>query len=162
MNMNSKITTLFAAATLSFSAFASPAMAQDKAVTLSGDVMKEQVTLDDNGGDRTEMVKPDLVVPGDRLLFGTDYANDSAETVTDFVVTNPLPSAVRLAEDADADLIVSVDDGESWGKLADLRIESNDGVSRDAAPIDVTHVRWTLASIAPGERGRLEYYAIVR
>lgn len=160
--MQTKIFSAFAAAALAFGGFSASATAQNQPVTLAGDVMKEQVTLDDNGGDRVEMVAPDTVIPGDRLLFGTSYVNNSDETIEDFVVTNPLPAAVRLAEGADADLIVSVDGGENWGKLADLRIESEGGVSRAAAEIDVTHIRWTLASIAPGETGRLEYYAIVR
>ena len=33
---------------------------------------------------------------------------------------------------------------------------------RAAIPADVTQVRWTLASIAPGGSGRLEYPAIIR
>ncbi|RDC59708.1 hypothetical protein HME9302_00900 [Alteripontixanthobacter maritimus] len=160
--MHNKFISVFAAAAFAIGAFSAPATAQDKPVTLAGDVMKEQITLDDNGGDRIEMVAPDVVIPGDRLLFATSYTNTSGEAIEDFVVTNPLPAAVRLSEGSDADLVVSVDGGETWGKLNDLRVESEGGVSRDAAEIDVTHVRWTLASIAPGESGRLEYYAIVR
>ena len=131
-------------------------------VKLSGDVMAVKVIADDTGAERTELVKPDLIVPGDRLVFGTDYANEGAEAVTDFVVTNPLPSAVRLASDADAGLTVSVDDGASWGMLSSLSITEDDGSVRSATHADVTHVRWTIASIAPGASGRLEYPAIIR
>jgi len=78
------------------------------------------------------------------------------------VVTNPLPAAVRLAPDADADLVVSVDGGESWGMLANLSVTEDDGSIRPAQHADVTHVRWTLALVRPGESGRLEYPAIIR
>ena len=101
-------------------------------------------------------------MPGDRLVFGTDYANNGTEAVRNFNVTNPLPAAVRLAPDADPALTVSVDGGKSWGKLSELQVTATDGTTRAATHEDVTHVRWVLASIAPGETGRLTYPAIIR
>ena len=95
-------------------------------------------------------------------VFGTDYASNAAEAVSNFVVTNPLPAAVRLAPDADPALTVSVDGGKTFGALAALTITNSDGTTRPAAHADVTHVRWVLASIAPGEKGRLSYPAIIR
>jgi uncharacterized repeat protein (TIGR01451 family) len=131
-------------------------------VSLSGDVKAVQTTLDASGKEIIELVEPGTIVPGDRLVFGTDYANTGSEPVNNFVVTNPLPSAVRLAGDADADLVVSVDGGTTWGPLASLTVANADGSTRSATHEDVTHVRWTLATIAPGESGRLEYPAIIR
>ncbi len=153
------------AALLVFSSTALPisAHAQSQSpVSLSGDVMAVETTVDAQGNESTQLVEPNVIVPGDRLVFGTDYANDGTEPVDNFVVTNPLPSAVRLAPDADAELTVSVDGGDSWGTLSTLSITNEDGTTRTAAHADVTHVRWTLASIAPGESGRLEYPAIIR
>lgn len=141
---------------------AGPLAAQEKAVTLSGDVMLERQTTDASGAQTTERVEPTTIVPGDRLVFGTDYTNTSAETVENFIVTNPLPAAVRLAPDARADLTVSVDGGATWGALADLSVAVEDGTPRPADHADVTHVRWTLASVAPGSSGRVEYPAIIR
>ncbi len=131
-------------------------------VTLAGDVKAVKVITNPDGSERTELVAPGTIVPGDRLIFGTDYANNGAEAVTNFNVTNPLPSAVRLAPDADPALTVSVDGGKSWGKLAELQVAAPDGTMRAATHEDVTHVRWVLASIAPGEKGRLTYPAIIR
>lgn len=131
-------------------------------ITLAGDVMAVETSVDAEGNEITTLVKPDVIVPGDRLIFGTDYANNGAEPVQNFVVTNPLPSAVRLAPDADPALVVSVDAGVNWGTLETLSVAAEDGTSRAATHADVTHVRWTLASIAPGESGRVEYPAIIR
>lgn len=131
-------------------------------VTLSGDVMAVETSVDADGNETTQLVEPDVIVPGDRLIFGTDYANSGVEPVANFVVTNPLPAAVRLAGDADPELFVSVDGGETWGALSALKVVAQDGTERSATHADVTHVRWTLASIAPGESGRLEYPAIIR
>ncbi len=147
---------------LATAAGTAPLSAQDQAISLSGSVMHEMVSVDASGKEVTELVEPNTIVPGDRLIFGTDYNNGSDEAVDNFVVTNPLPPAVRLAPDADTLLIVSVDGGKSFGTLSQLSVMAEDGGSRPADQADVTHVRWTLPSVAPGESGRLEYPAIIR
>lgn len=146
---------------LSSTAAPVPAWAQSP-VSLSGDVKAVETTVDEAGNEVTNLVEPKAIVPGDRLIFGTDYANGGAEPVENFVVTNPLPSAVRLAPDADPELIVSVDAGESWGVLGSRVVVAEDGSTRSATHADVTHIRWTLPVIAPGDSGRLEYPAIIR
>lgn len=141
-----------------------PLAAQDNPnpITLQGDVKVVKTVTDADGKQRTELVDPDTIVPGDRLVFGTDYANKGAEPVTNFTVTNPLPAAVRLAPDADPALAVSVDGGKTWGVLSALTLTRADGATRPATHDDVTHVRWVLPSIAPGASGRLTYPAIIR
>lgn len=161
--MNTLKTALVTAALAASAMFAGPALAQEASpVSLSGDVKAVVTSVDEAGNETTQLVEPNTIVPGDRLVFGTDYSNTGNEPVKNFVVTNPLPKPVRLASDADADLVVSVDGGETWGPLASLSVTLEDGSSRSAGHEDVTHVRWTLAEIAPGEAGRLEYPAIIR
>ncbi len=151
------------AALLAFAVPAVPVAAQEQQpVTLSGDVKLVKSTTDENGETQTELVAPEVIVPGDRLMFITAYANSGAEEVTDFVVTNPLPAAVRLAEDADPTLTVSVDGGETWGTLETLTVTDQDGATQAASHSDVTHVRWTLATVPAGASGELTYPAIIR
>ena len=130
-------------------------------VSLKGDVKLEK-TVTENGVSSVQLLEPKVVVPGDRLLFTTRYQNDGAAAVTNFVVTNPLPSAVVLAGDAAANAEVSVDGGKTWGILGTLKVSDGQGGQRAAATGDVTHVRWTIAQIAPGASGEVEYHAIVR
>ena len=144
------------------SALAGPALAQGQPIALTGDVKVVRLVTGEDGQTRTELSAPTTTVPGDRLLFGTSYANSGAEPVERFVMTNPLPSAVRLAPDADPALTVSVDGGRSWGRLDELTVTATDGALRAAEAGDVTHIRWTLAVVNPGESGRLEYPAIIR
>lgn len=152
-----------AAAASAFPLPALPLAAQNAIpVTLAGDVKAVKITTDAEGKERTELVEPTNIVPGDRLVFRTDYANKGAEAVTNFTVTNPLPAAVRLAPDADPALVLSVDGGKTWGVLGALTVTNPDGATRPATYEDVTHVRWVLASIAPGASGRLTYPAIIR
>lgn len=151
------------AAAISMSlALPASAFAQDGAIALKGDVLVEKTVSDESGETKTVREAPGTIVPGDRLVFGTDYVNNSAEVVENFVVTNPLPSAVRLAPEAEADLTVSVDGGKAWGLLSELSVEGEDGAERTATHSDVTHIRWTLAAVQPGEQGRLEYPGIIR
>ncbi len=157
-----KITLLIVSAALFASATTAPLAAQEQPISLVGDVKVEKTVADEAGQPKTVLVDPDLVVPGDRLIFGTDYRNNGAEAVANFVMTNPVPAAVRLAPDADADLTVSVDGGASWGTLAELTVTAEDGSTRSAEHADVTHIRWTLAAVDPGASGRLQYPAIIR
>ena len=130
-------------------------------VSLKGDVKLEK-TVTENGVSSVQLLDPKVVVPGDRLLFTTRYQNDGTAAVTNFVVTNPLPSAVALAGEAAAETEVSVDGGKSWGLLSALKVSDGQGGQRAASTSDVTHVRWTVARIAPGASGQVEYRAIVR
>ncbi|MDN3645678.1 hypothetical protein QWY75_05590 [Pontixanthobacter aestiaquae] len=140
-----------------------PVMAQDgQSVALNGDVMVVKTISEDGAEPRTELVEPNLVVPGDRLLFRTNYENTSAELVENFVVTNPLSSAVQLASDTPADQVASVDGGKTFGALSTLTVTEEGGAVRAALASDVTHLRWTLASLEPGESGQITFYAIVR
>lgn len=141
--------------------FAAPAAyAQDKpAVALTGDV-KVVRSVEENGAARTVLEAPDKVIPGDRLVFSTAYHNTSAQVVENFVVTNPLPTAVALSETGQ--FVVSVDGGKSFGALADQSVTLEDGANRPAELTDVTHVRWTLARLEPGASGSVTYFAVIR
>lgn len=155
---------LACAAAVSLSAPIVPLAAQDAApaVSVVGDIKSEKTVTDAGGKASIELVEPTSFLPGDRLIFGQNYSNTSADVVTNFVITNPLPEAVRLAPDADPGLEVSVDGGKSWGKLAALTFTNPDGTSRPATQADVTHVRWVLATIAPGVSGRVAFPVIIR
>lgn len=129
---------------------------------LTGYVKLEKVATDADGKSRVERVDPQVVVPGDRLVFGTRFANRGSAPIEHFVVSNPVPASVSVASDIDASTLVSVDGGKAWGRLAELAITDANGERRAALPGDVTHVRWVLPEIAPGETGELEFPVTVR
>lgn len=149
-----------AAAVILLTAPLTAAAAQGQ-VELKGEVQQEKVVVE-NGQSKTTLIVPKTVLPGDRLLFTTAYANKGTAPVQNFVVTNPLPGAVALAPDATASLEVSVDGGKAWGRLALLTVLDGKGGRRPAQSTDVTHVRWTIPVIAPGANGQVSYHAIVR
>lgn len=149
-----------AAAALALGAGAiAPAFAQAPAVELTGDV--KVVRQLDRGGKTTETLEePNQVLPGDRLVFTTRYKNGGKEPATDFVVTNPLPAPVKLVKVDGFE--TSVDGGKTFGALGTLKVTGADGTARAAELGDVTHVRWRVASIAPGASGEVKYFAEVR
>jgi uncharacterized repeat protein (TIGR01451 family) len=155
-----RITALAAAAVL---ACTSPiAMAQSsQPVELTGDVKVHKVVIE-NGQEKHIFSDPSVVVPGDQLVFSTTYRNTGNLPAKDFVVTNPLPTSVMLAPEGAEAHTVSVDGGKAWGKLSGLTASDGQGGKRPATASDVTHLRWTLAEIAPGASGKLTYHAIVR
>jgi uncharacterized repeat protein (TIGR01451 family) len=140
-----------------------PAKAQNQApLELVGYVKLEKVTMTDSGERQVEWVEPQVVVPGDRLIFGTRFANTGSAPIERFVVTNPVPASVSVTGEIDPAQLVSVDGGAKWGTLAELEVVQTDGTRRPALPGDVTNVRWVLPAIAPGESGALEFPVTVR
>lgn len=140
---------------------AMPALAAPGDVALQGDV-KQEKTVVENGAHKRVLITPKKVVPGDKLIFSTAYKNNGTAPVDHFVVTNPLPAAVSYSPEGAQNAEVSVDGGKTWGQLAALKVKDAKGVLRAAQPEDVTHVRWTVAVIAPGASGSVSYHAVVR
>lgn len=138
-----------------------PAIAAPAQVSLQGDVKLEK-TVVQNGAPTKVLVTPQKVVPGDKLVFSTAYRNTGASAVDHFVVTNPLPKGVSYAAEGSEASEVSVDGGKTWGQLAALKVADGKGGQRAAQATDVTHVRWTVAVIAPGGAGAVSYRAVVR
>lgn len=148
-------------AVFGFAALPAGALAEPGQIGLKGEVFLEK-TVDDNGKPKKVLVEPKVVLPGDRLLFGTAYVNNGNAPVEHFVVTNPLPAAVMLAPESASGLDVSVDGGKTYGRLAALTVSDGQGGTRPAAPADVSHVRWIIPAIAPHAQGKVEFFAIVR
>jgi len=131
------------------------------AVTIDSTAFVER-TVQDASGKKTVLEPPKLVTPGDRVVFVLTYKNGGAQPATGFVINNPLPAAVSYESSDGAPPVVSVDGGKSWGALATLKITQPDGTMRPATPADVTHLRWTFATIAPGQSGKLSFRGVVK
>lgn len=132
-------------------------------VALDNNVFVERVTTDAAGKERVLLEEPKIVVPGDRLVFVLNYRNAGAQPADKFVVTNPMPSAVRFAGTGNPDTMVSVDGGKAWGTLETLSVMQPDGTRRAAQPADVTHIRWAFQKPIPaGATGKLMFRGVVK
>ena len=139
-----------------------PALAANQ-IALDNSVFVERVSIDASGKQRVLLEEPKVVVPGDRLVFVLNYRNAGGEPADKFVITNPMPSAVRFAGAGDASPIVSVDGGKAWGALDTLSVIQPDGTRRPAQPADVTHIRWAFQKPIPaGGSGKVMFRGVVK
>jgi uncharacterized repeat protein (TIGR01451 family) len=142
---------------------AMPALAADP-LTLTSDVRVEKRVAAADGTTRTTLVKPDRVVPGDRVVFVLSYRNTGSQPLSNVVLANPVPKhmAYRAAAQGTATPDLSVD-GKNYGTLTALRVPAVSGGTRPAGPDDVTTVRWRLPSpIAAGSEGKLAFQAVIK
>jgi uncharacterized repeat protein (TIGR01451 family) len=152
---------LITLASVAFGLVSVPASAGTDAVSLTSDVKVDKVVTE-NGRETHVMAAPEKVVPGDKLVFSTQFHNNGSSPVDSFVVTNPLPAGVAYSTEGSENAVVSVDGGKTWGPLASLTVADGKGGQRAAQATDVTHVRWSIPVIAPGASGTVSYHAIVR
>ena len=147
-------------------------------VKIESRVQVERVEQDAAGQPVTRPYAPtDIkVIPGDLLVITNAFRNTGSEPVTGFVINNPVHPAVDFISVTEDWAQVSVDGGNTFGKLTELKVVSTDSaaneiegqapapsVSRAAQPTDVTHVRWTFpGSIAAGESGELSFRGSVK
>ena len=130
---------------------------------LKSDVFVERQVVRSDGSNAVILEKPDMVTPGDNLVFVVRYKNVSGSTASNFVVTNPLPSAVAFNGTSDGLEVVSTDGGKSWGVLGTLRVTKLDGTTRPAVFTDVTHIKWNLNQpLTAGAEGKLIFRGIVK
>lgn len=130
---------------------------------LSSDVFVEKQIVRSDGSRTVVLEKPNLVLPGDNLVFVVKYRNAGSATASNFVVTNPLPAAVAFNGTSDGLEVVSIDGGASWGVLGSLRVKKPDGSSRAAQRRDVTHIKWNLNQpLTAGAEGKLIFRGIVK
>lgn len=150
--------------------FATPAIAQASAVTLSSQVMVEKTETAADGSVKTLLKSPKdtIVTPGDKLVITLHYVNTGAVPAGNFVATNPLPGAVQFTSVNEDWAEVSVDNGTTFGKLADLKVskvpaEGGAAVEQPATAADVNVVRWAFATPIPaGAKGDLVFRGVVK
>lgn len=146
--------------------FAGLSMIVAQGVAAQGKPMKlesaVQVLKAETEGAEPRLIDATNVVPGDTLVFTTRFSNEGSDAVDDFVIVNPVPANLLLADEPEAVAEVSVDGAKTWGKLAQLVVVENDGQERPATIEDITHLRWAFSQVPPGEAGQVNFNATVR
>lgn len=112
----------------------------------------------------TRYVKPDVVVPGDRVRITLRFHNRSRDAIQNLKLRNPIPDGLQFDGTENlAGFTVSVDGGKMWGALAELSITPAGEPARPATMADITHVMWILPEpVAPGVRGSVSFFTRVR
>ncbi|MDE2339640.1 MAG: DUF11 domain-containing protein [Alphaproteobacteria bacterium] len=122
----------------------------------------EKTMPSDNGATKVVLEAPSQVFPGDKIVYVLSYHNGGAAPAGNFSITDPIPPSLTFEGTPDANALVSVDGGKSWGNLATLKITTAAG-TRAARPEDVTHIRWALNTPIPaGGDGKLSFRGTVK
>lgn len=137
------------------------------ALSATQTVLKEIRTTTPSGEVTTRYVDAKLVIPGETIVYRLDYMNDSAEPVTEMVLTMPVPAEVTFQDgSADQDgmeTYFSTDSGQSFSARAALMVDTGDGVMAPARSEDITHVRWVSnRPVAVAADGQLQFKAVLK
>lgn len=151
------------AAIVAAASAAAPAFAGSTPVELTSSVFVERQVVNADGRKAVVLEKPNMVTPGDSLVFIVKYRNAGSTAANNIVVTNPMPNAVAFNGTSDGTELVSVDGGKSWGTLPSLSVTGPDGKPRAARMADVTHVKWNVNQVlTAGAEGKLVFRGIVK
>lgn len=138
------------------------AHAQD-ALSLSNAVYQDVQVKAPDGKISVKRIPAAKVVPGGEVVYEIQYANTSKQVVTDVAIDNPVPAQLSFVDVEGTPLTaVSVDGGKTFDKLSALTVTGADGKPRAAQPADVTHLRWVLATLQPGSKGKVAFRARVK
>lgn len=111
----------------------------------------------------TKRQAPKNVVPGDEVVYEMTYTSSAKAPANNVVIDNPLPpQLVFIKVEGTPATAVSIDGGKTFDQLSNLKVKLADGTTRPAQPSDVTSLRWVIATIAPGGKGKIAYHARVK
>jgi uncharacterized repeat protein (TIGR01451 family) len=121
----------------------SPAPALD--VTTTAELGQVQAI---NGRQSLRLLPADHVVPGDLLIYTLRVRNPGREAIASPQFVAPIPEHTSyVAESAagpGAQVLYSVDGGQSFDQPQNLKVHGAGGALRPATAADYTHIRWTL------------------
>ncbi len=132
-------------------------------VTITNAVFQEVQVKAKDGKVSTKLVPAAKVVPGTEVVYEIGYSNNGTQSATGVTINNPVPTGLELVSEGDTPATsVSVDGGVTYGKLAELFVLGKDGEPRPARMADVTNLRWVVAQLAPGAKGKVTFRARVK
>ena len=136
-------------------------------VLISAGAVEKVVSMEyEDGSTETEYVPAEDVEPGEELAYVVSFRNEGSEAEDGVVMTVPVPDDMVYVEDsviADADdaaVDFSVDGGKSFAPREGLVVADGEE-TRKASASEITHVRWTVARVTPGEEGMLAFHAVL-
>ena len=148
---------LLTAALLGATMFGTSALA----LTAEQVVEREVIVKNLDGTETVKREKADKVVPGEKIVYSINYYNDLDKSADNVVLVMPVPAELTYIEgSADADgtrTAYSADGGKTFAARQEVTIKTAEDSIRTAESADITHVKWIVSSIMPGEQGTLSF-----
>ncbi|WP_209347462.1 hypothetical protein [Pontixanthobacter sp. CEM42] len=137
-------------------AFGATARAQSS-TGLTQDMFVERTS---ESGTERSIERAETLKKGDRVILLVKWKSNSPDT--SFTVSSAVPTELAFERSSLRSQDISVDGGQTWGRIGDLSIDDGSGLRR-ASVEDVTHLRWTITrGMAARGKGTITYSAIVR
>lgn len=125
---------------------------------------EKEVVVTENGKEVRKIVEAKEITPGETVTYKISYENKGDEAATNVVIKDPIPEGTSFipgTASETGDLTFSIDQGKSYKKPALLTYEvtTPDGGKEKqvASPEKYSHIRWTLPSVGPGEKGVVSF-----
>ena len=131
-------------------------------------VAEVRQTTDTSDGRRIQHLVPAAVVnQGEVVFYTVQIRNPTSVPVRDVVVIQRVPSnttyVVDSASGPSADIMFSVDGGQSFWPEKELVVAKTGTEARKATAQDYTHIRWQLRNaLAPGAVALARFQAVFR
>lgn len=131
------------------------------ALTAEQTVEREVIIKSVDGTEIVKREKAESVIPGENIVYSINYHNDLDKAAENVVLVMPVPSELVLIEgSADitgAETTYSADGGTTFTSRDSVVVKLEDNSTRVADTTDITHIKWTVASITPDQSGSLSF-----
>ncbi len=140
--------------------------ASEPPIKLTMSVKEEVKTLDTQGKQTVKYLPPTKITPGDTVIYATKYHNESAKTLHEVIITNPIPKHLTYlnqhSEPNETQVSYSINHGKTFLPADQLMVKNKNGKEQPAKHSDYTHIRWTIPSITAGQKGQVSFRAKVQ
>lgn len=130
---------------------------------------EKEVTVTAKGKQVKRRIAAKGIEPGEELIYTLNYANVGSEPAKDVVISDPIPAGTAYIPGSateTGEVAFSIDKGKTFKKptLLTYEVKGKDGKvqKRVASPEDYTDIRWTIPSIAVGEKGSVSFTVKVK
>lgn len=146
--------------TLIFTFVVTQVAAEEGAIRLSNNAMKQTVVVNDKGEREIRFVEPTSVVPGDVILYTIEFENIGKEAASNIVIDDPVPNNSFYrdgsAKGDNTKILFSVD-GENFDVAENLFVTKS-GVKTLADNKDYRSLRWIYTvPLKPGEKKSVSF-----
>ena len=135
-------------------------VAEQGAIRLSNNAMKQSVVINDKGEREIRFVEPASVIPGDIILYTIEFENIGNEAASNIVIDDPIPnnsfyrSGSAKGENTRIQFTV---DGNNFDVAENLFV-TKDGVKALADAKDYRSIRWIYTvPLQPGEKKTVSF-----
>lgn len=140
-------------------------------ITLSVIAEKDVEITDEKGNVTVERQEFADVAPGETIYYTLTYSNTGDEAAKNVKLDNPIADGNVYVDNSawgdDADILFSIDGGQTFKKPAALQYSVKDSKTgnqeaKEVSPEEFTNIRWVIETIDANSTGKAGFSAVVK